>query len=329
MTQKALRIAFAGTPDFAAQHLSALLNHTQDHWQVVAVYSQPDRPAGRGKKLQASPVKILAQEHNIPVHQPLSLNSADQQGLLKSLQLDVLVVVAYGLLLPQAILDIPRAGCLNVHASLLPRWRGAAPIERAILTGDNETGVSIMQMDAGLDTGDILLTLSTPLSPTDNSLTLTSRLLDLGCQGLLKILEQLHSESPFAPIQQATLEQNGTPGVYASKLKKSEALIDWNRPATELQRQINAFYPRSPAYCFLNNTRIRIIHSHADTEPLKAQPGTIVESSSKGLVISCQHSSLVVTQVQLAGKKASSIADILNGQTKLFSPGTILRSQEL
>lgn len=324
MNQQALRIAFAGTPDFAAQHLKALLDSEQNN--LVAVYTQPDRPSGRGKKDKPSPVKSLALAHEIPVYQPLNFDSSEQVALLESLQIDVMIVVAYGLLLPQYILDIPRFGCLNVHASLLPRWRGAAPIERAILAGDLETGISIMQMDAGLDTGDILLTATTRIEPQENSSILTARLITLGCQTLINVLEQIQ-KNELSPVQQIILEQNGSPSTYAKKLHKSEALIDWNRPALEVQRQVNAFFPRSPAYCFLHSKRVRIIQSRPDLGTSDTAPGTVVSSSSQGLLIACFESSLLVTHVQLEGKKANSITDILNGQPDLFAPGIKFNSK--
>lgn len=325
MTHRPLRIVFAGTPDFAAQHLQVLL--ADETITLVGVYTQPDRPAGRGKKARPGPVKSLALANDIPVYQPLDLNSSEQEAFLRSLDVDVMIVVAYGLLLPQAILATPRFGCLNVHASLLPRWRGAAPIERAILAGDLETGISIMQMDAGLDTGDILFTLKTPLTPEDNSQQLTLRLIGLGCQGLLEVLEQIRNNR-VTPIQQTSLEEAGIPSTYAKKLSKAEALIDWNLSSEVIQRKVNAFFPRSPAFCFLNNKRIRIIQSHPVAKSVDKPPGTIIDVEPQGMLIACKDSSIVITHLQLEGKKANSLAAILNGQSELFSLGSVFKTIE-
>ena len=290
---------------------------------MVAVYSQPDRRSGRGKKLNPSPVKTLALEHQIPVYQPLTLKSDEAVEQLKALNIDVMVVVAYGLLLPQAILSTPRCGCINVHASVLPFWRGAAPIERAILAGDSKSGISIMQMDAGLDTGDTLLTLETPIEICDNSETLTQRLLSLGCQGLITVLKQLSTGTL------ALEPQNHALSSYAKKLEKTEALIHWNRPALEIQRQINAFFPRSPAYCFFNNERLRVIQSQPEEVALSSLPGTIIDITPQGLLVACQDSALLINKVQLAGKKPNTISAISNGQPQLFNIGAVLKSLEI
>jgi methionyl-tRNA formyltransferase len=316
MNNQALHIVFAGTTGFAALHLHALL---ENNYHVGAVYTQPDRPAGRGKKLRPSPVKQLAIDFGIPVFQPDSLKTSEQQELLRSLKIDLMVVVAYGLLLPQAVLDIPHYGCINVHASLLPRWRGAAPIERAILAGDSETGITIMQMDAGLDTGDILFSLSTPIEPHDNSETVSSRLAGLGCQGLLETLD-LISIGKLTPTP-----QDNTQSTYAEKLSTADAQIIWNRPAQEIQRQIAAFYPRSPGWTYINEQRIRIIQSHPDVRKFPSSPGTIVKSDRSGLLVSCKNSSLLIEQMQLSGKNPNKVAEILNSHHALFSVGSIFK----
>ena len=229
-----LKIVFAGTPDFSVPALDALLTSGHD---VIAVYTQPDRPAGRGRKLTASPVKARALEHGIPVHQPLSLKRPEEQERLAALAPDVMVVVAYGLLLPPAVLAIPRLGCVNIHASLLPRWRGAAPIQRAILAGDAETGVTLMQMEKGLDTGPMLATVRCPIGPDDTAETLHDRLAALGAGALVPTLERLdRGEITAEP-------QDDTQACYAAKLDKAEAVLDWRRPAVELERQVRAFNP--------------------------------------------------------------------------------------
>ncbi len=314
-----LRLAFAGTPDFAAHHLHCLLAADA---QVVAVYSQPDRPSGRGKKLLPTPVKAIALQHGIPVHQPTSLKDHDEQQHLRELALDVLVVVAYGLLLPKAVLDIPRHGCINVHASLLPRWRGAAPVERAILAGDRETGVTIMQMNQGLDTGDTLLTLPTPIGDRDNAAVLGERLSRLGCQGQLATLEAIATGTARATPQDEAL------ACYAAKLSKQEALIDWRLDAAAIQRQVNAFFPRSPAFSFLNGERVRIIESTPLAESTTARPGTILAAGKAGLVVSCGQGRLLVSRMQLPGKTVMTVQDILNAHAAQFSPGLCFSDQE-
>jgi len=214
-----LRVIFAGTPDFAARHLDALL---AANYNVVGVFTQPDRPAGRGKKLMPSPVKVVAQEHGLPVFQPASLRPADNQQLIADLNADIMVVVAYGLILPKAVLEMPRLGCINVHGSLLPRWRGAAPIQRSLWAGDDETGVTIMQMDVGLDTGDMLYKLACPITPDDTSASLYDKLAELGPQGLIETLQLLARGKAKPEVQD---ESKVT---YAEKLSKEEALLDWS-----------------------------------------------------------------------------------------------------
>ncbi|MDG2090216.1 MAG: methionyl-tRNA formyltransferase [Gammaproteobacteria bacterium] len=310
MNTPALRIGFAGTPDFAASHLDALLNAK---YNILGVYTQPDRPAGRGKKDKPSPVKTLSLKSNLPIFQPQSLKNEEAQEQLQKLNLDVLVVVAYGLILPQEILDMPRYGCINVHASLLPRWRGAAPIERAILAGDKITGVTIMQMDAGLDTGDILLSSETPIDANDNSASLTARLKSIGQDALLDVLKEIQSNSIKC------LKQNNDISTYASKLSKEEALISWDKSAEEILRQVNAFYPRSPAYCFYHGQRLRIIQASALTKNSAGSTGTIGQISHNGIEINCADSSLLVNRIQLPGKAEISIKDFLNGRKDYFS----------
>lgn len=219
-----LRIIFAGTPDFAARHLDALLSSQH---QIVGVFTQPDRPAGRGNKLTPSPVKVLAEQHNLPVFQPVSLRPEDNQKLVSDLNADVMVVVAYGLILPKAVLDMPRLGCINVHGSLLPRWRGAAPIQRALWAGDAETGVTIMQMDVGLDTGDMLHKVSCPITAQDTSATLYDKLAEMGPQGLLATLAELANGTATPEKQDEALV------TYAEKLSKEEARLNWTLSAAQ------------------------------------------------------------------------------------------------
>jgi len=240
---QALRIVFAGTPEFAAEHLKALLDSPHE---IVAVYTQPDRPAGRGQKLMPSPVKQLAAQHGLPVLQPPTLRAPEAQAELAALQPDLMVVVAYGLILPQAVLDIPRLGCINSHASLLPRWRGAAPIQRAVQAGDAESGVTVMQMEAGLDTGPMLLKVSTPISAEDTGGSLHDRLARLGPPAVVEAIAGLAAGTLKGEVQNDAL------ATYAHKLSKDEAKLDWSRPAVELERAVRAFDPWPVCHTTLN-----------------------------------------------------------------------------
>lgn len=311
-TDDGLKIIFAGTPEFAARHLTALL---QSPHRVLAVYTQPDRPAGRGKKLQASPVKEAALAAGVEVQQPLSLKAPEAQATLAAYGADVMVVVAYGLLLPASVLESPRFGCINVHASLLPRWRGAAPIQRAIEAGDTETGVTIMQMDVGLDTGPMLLTRICPILPDDNATDLHDRLAEIGPMALLEALQQL---------QDGTLrgeEQDNSRATYAHKLTKDEALIDWAQPASAIERRIRAFNPFPVAFTTFANEPLRIFEAKVHTRPHSAAPGTILQVDRE-LVVACgEQTSLALLTVQLPGKKAMAVRDLLNGAAGRWQPG--------
>lgn len=307
-----LKIIFAGTPDFAAVHLQGIL--AAGEHDVIAVYSQPDRPAGRGKKLKPSPVKQLALEHNIPVYQPLNFKSAEDQEALKDLNADLMVVVAYGLLLPKVILDAPRLGCINVHASLLPRWRGAAPIQRAIEAGDSETGVIIMQMDEGLDTGDMLLEARCSITATDTGGSLHDKLADIGVPALNQALRQLASGSATAT------RQDDSQSCYAAKINKQEQAIDWRQPAVELERKIRAFNPFPVAYCSLSGERIKIWQ--AAVTPESGPPGQILHADKKQIVVGCGQGSLALQIIQLPGGKALDIPAVMNSKADLFTTDT-------
>lgn len=312
VSKKALKVIFAGTPEFAALHLQALLD---SHHQVCAVYSQPDRQAGRGRKLQASPVKTLALNHNIPVYQPVSLKSADEQQQLAALDADVMVVVAYGLILPKAILTSPRLGCINVHASLLPRWRGAAPIQRAILAGDQESGISYMQMNEGLDTGDVLSTLRCPILAGDTASDLHNRLATLGSQQLAAVLDQLAAGALMPQ------PQDNSQATYAAKLDKNEAQINWQDSAVAIERKIRAFNPWPVAFTYRDDEVLRLWLASASTETSSAQPGTIVRVSKQGIVVACGQGLLTVESLQLAGGKVLSCEQVLASKKELFLPG--------
>ncbi|MEX1033976.1 MAG: methionyl-tRNA formyltransferase [Cellvibrionaceae bacterium] len=315
-----LRIVFAGTPAFAADYLSALL--ASQH-QVVAVYTQPDRPAGRGKKLTASPVKQLATTHELPVWQPVSLRGSEEQAQIISLNADVMVVVAYGLILPQPVLDAPGLGCLNVHASLLPRWRGAAPIQRAIEAGDTETGITIMQMDAGLDTGPMLATARCEIKTTDTAGTLLERLAQLGKQPLLSVLEQLSLRTAtYTP-------QNESQASYASKIDKREAEINWRHGAAGIDRKIRAFNPLPGAFTHYQGQRIRILRAaplppsgdNDEREHDELATGTVAAAQGADLVVRCGDGQLRLIEIQLPGKKSMPVDDVLRGNKDLFVPG--------
>ncbi|KAA0013110.1 methionyl-tRNA formyltransferase [Billgrantia pellis] len=316
-----LRVIFAGTPDFAAFSLAALL---ESRHRVVAVYTQPDRPAGRGRKLTASPVKSLALEHALPVHQPESLKSPQAQAELAALEADIMVVVAYGLILPQAVLDIPPLGCLNVHASLLPRWRGAAPIQRAIEAGDSESGVTIMQMDVGLDTGAMLLTRRTPITPTTTGGELHDTLASLGGEAIVAALDALTGEGLTATPQP---EEGVT---YAAKLSKTEAELDFMRSATELAAKVRAFNPWPVAWCACGEERLRLLLAEAAArraDEASAAPGTLLDPDPDALRIACGSRGdevLRVTRAQLPGGKPLSARDLLNARSERLRPGRIL-----
>ncbi|MGY6027602.1 methionyl-tRNA formyltransferase [Phytobacter sp. AG2a] len=310
-----LRIVFAGTPDFAARHLDALLS--SDH-QVVGVFTQPDRPAGRGKKLMPSPVKVLAEEKGIPVYQPVSLRPQDNQQLVADLHADVMIVVAYGLILPKAVLDMPRLGCLNVHGSLLPRWRGAAPIQRSLWAGDRETGVTIMQMDVGLDTGDMLYKLACPITDEDTSATLYDKLAQLGPQGLLETLKQIATDSAQPEVQNEALV------TYAEKLSKEEALIDWSLSANQLERCIRAFNPWPMSYFIIDEQPVKVWKASVIHAQTNAEPGTIVEANKHGIQVATAEGILNLESLQPAGKKAMNAQDLLNSRREWFTPGNRL-----
>ncbi|HBX05354.1 methionyl-tRNA formyltransferase [Leclercia adecarboxylata] len=310
-----LRIIFAGTPDFAARHLDALLSSGH---QVVGVFTQPDRPAGRGKKLMPSPVKVLAEEHGLPVFQPASLRPQENQQLVADLNADVMVVVAYGLILPKAVLDMPRLGCINVHGSLLPRWRGAAPIQRSLWAGDADTGVTIMQMDVGLDTGDMLYKLSCPITDEDTSATLYDKLAELGPKGLIDTLQQLADNRVQPEVQDEALV------TYAEKLTKEEARLDWSLPAAQLERCIRAFNPWPMSWLEIDGQPVKVWQASVIAGPVNAAPGTIIEANKQGIQVATVEGILNLESLQPAGKKAMSAQDLLNSRREWFTPGNSL-----
>lgn len=312
-----MKIIFAGTPDFAATALAALLNNSDN--EIIAVYTQPDRKAGRGQKLTASAVKQLALEHNLPVYQPLNFKSSTEEGLAAQQQLaelggDVMVVAAYGLILPQVVLDTPKYGCLNIHGSLLPRWRGAAPVQRAIATGDQETGVTIMKMAAGLDTGDMLYKTLCPILATDNSSTLMDK---LAVQGGDAIVEVLKSEQSLQDYLAQREVQDEALTIYAHKLDKAEAKIDWSQSAAHIDRNIRAFNPWPVAHTPLDETQnLKVWDCQAsDQQASDAVAGQIIAIDKQGVHVMCgDQQSLCLTSLQWPGAKAFNAQQIFQSQ---------------
>ena len=319
-----MKIIFAGTPEFAAVALDALLK--TEH-EIVAVYTQPDRKAGRGQKLTASAVKQLALAHDIPVHQPLHFKSSTEEGLaaqaeLKALNADVMVVAAYGLILPQVVLDTPKYGCLNIHGSLLPRWRGAAPIQRAISTGDTETGVTIMKMAAGLDTGDMMYKTYCPIEATDTSASLHDKLAQQGAEATVKVLA---SESTLQHYLDNREVQDEALTVYAYKLSKAEAQINWNSTAVQIDRNIRAFNPWPVAFIALDESNnLRVWGSMLSQENAQAQAaGTILAIDKQGVHVACgDEHAVCLSSLQWPGGKPLNAVQIL--QTQKLNIGQIL-----
>lgn len=312
---ESLKIIFAGTPEFAAGHLAVLLktNH-----QVVGVLTPPDKPAGRGNKLTPSPVKLLAQQHQIPIFQPTTLKKEENHQWIKDQNADLMVVVAYGFILPKAVLEIPRLGCLNVHGSLLPRWRGAAPIQRSIWAGDAEAGVTIMQMDEGLDTGDMLYKAACPITAEDTSATLYKKLALIGPDALIHTLDLLTSQQCIAEKQDDSLAN------YAEKLSKEEAHIDWRLPAEQIERCIRAFNPWPMSYFIVQEQLIKVWKANVIAEAHNEKPGTILEANKNGICIATGNGKLNITQLQPPGKKAMGAQDLLNSRRDWFNLGQLI-----
>lgn len=303
-----MKLIFAGTPRFSVPTLQALIDSEHD---IVAVYTQPDKPAGRGQKLQASPIKLLAQQHNLNIYQPKTLRDVNEQNYLSAWHADAMIVIAYGLILPKAVLEAPRYGCINVHASLLPRWRGAAPIQRAILAGDQETGITIMQMDEGLDTGAMLHKVSCPILATDTTQILHDRLAHLGAEALIKTLDKLEKIIPET--------QNDIQSCYAKKISKEEAQINWQLSATELDRMVRGFNPWPIAYTYLNEHAIRIWQTQVINTNTQVAPGTIVHVDKNSIDVATGENTLRLLQIQLPGGRCLPVKDILNAKADWFA----------
>ncbi|WP_323909903.1 methionyl-tRNA formyltransferase [Aeromonas caviae] len=310
-----LKLIFAGTPDFAARHLAALLSSGHE---VVAVYTQPDKPAGRGQKLTASPVKELALAHDLPVYQPASLRNEAAQAELAALGADLMVVVAYGLILPKAVLDTPRLGCINVHGSLLPRWRGAAPIQRSIWAGDAETGVTIMQMDVGLDTGAMIRKVTCPIASDETSASLYDKLAGLGPQALVDTLDAMAAGDTAAEPQDDALAN------YAEKLSKEEARIDWSMDAVAIERCIRAFNPWPISWFDVAGQTVKVWQAEAVAQDHGQAAGTLLKADKQGIEVATGQGVLRLLTLQPPGKKAMSVSDLLNSRRDWFEPGTQL-----
>ncbi|KZN14407.1 methionyl-tRNA formyltransferase [Marinomonas sp. TW1] len=313
MTSSPLRVVFAGTPDFAAASLHALIAHKdQNQYELVGVYTQPDRPAGRGQKLVQSPVKQLAVQHDIPVYQPINFKQEDDKKQLAELNADIMIVAAYGIILPKDILETPKMGCINVHASLLPRWRGAAPIHRAIIAGDEQTGITIMQMDVGLDTGDMLLKAQCDIGATETYASLHDRLATLGGTALIDALEKLKA-SEITPEPQ---DEANT--CYAAKLTKQEGNLDWSHTSALLERQVRALSPWPAAYTFsqVGSMKIHAASASDASSASELAAGTILKSDKNGVLVATGEGALLITELQFAGGKRMKVQDALNGKHK-------------
>lgn len=316
MTSSPLRIVFAGTPEFAAQHLSHLIT---ENFNIVGCYTQPDRPAGRGKKLQPSAVKSVALEHDIPVFQPQTFKVEEAQQELAELNADLMIVVAYGLILPKVVLDTPKLGCINVHGSILPKWRGAAPIQRAVLTGDAQTGVTIMQMDIGLDTGDMLLIETCDIESSDTSGSVYEKLQQLGPKALVTAVNKIANNDIVA------IKQDDNEATYAHKLTKEEAIINWSDSAEQIERNIRGYQPWPVATTQLAENTIKIWQANVINESTDAAPGTILSADKNGISVATGNGILNILQLQPPGKKPMSASDFVNGRGEWVVPGSIIK----
>jgi methionyl-tRNA formyltransferase len=310
-----VRVIFAGTPEFAATHLHSLIN--DDAQEVVAAYTQPDRAAGRGKKLTSSPVKLLALQYGIPIYQPSCLDDETALSDLAALKADIMVVVAYGIILPQSVLRIPSYGCINVHASVLPKWRGAAPIQRAIENGDQTSGITVIQMDAGLDTGAMLSVSHCNLDESETSASLHNKLAILGVDSLASTLRKIKDQTALSIAQDSDLSS------YANKIKKSEALVDWSESAHVIERKIRAYNPFPVSFSMLDGLRIKIWSATVLYKEGSGEIGGIISATARGLEIKCGQYCLLIHEIQLPGKARMPVSEVLKSKAQLFSRGKI------
>ncbi|WED43258.1 methionyl-tRNA formyltransferase [Legionella cardiaca] len=311
-----MNIVFAGTPEFTLPSLRALAESAH---RLLAVYTQPDRPAGRGRKLQPSAVKSWALTQHIPIYQPLNFRNEEDVAELAALQPDLMVVIAYGLILPRRVLAIPKLGCINVHASLLPRWRGASPIQHAILHGDSETGVTIMQMDAGMDAGDKLMEVRCPILPDDTAGNLHDRLAELATEPLLATINAL-------ALGQAMPEaQHHEQATYAKKISKEDAAIDWHKTANDINNQIRAYNPWPIAYTKIGEEILRIYRAHVVEHSVTAEPGTILSLDKQGMLVATGQHALMVEYIQFPGSKVMKVADWLNANRSQLKVNFVLQ----
>jgi methionyl-tRNA formyltransferase len=311
-----LSIVFAGTPQFGLPCLNALL---QSRHRLKAIYTQPDRPSGRGRKLQASAVKEWALQHHLTVYQPLNFKSLESIAELQALKPDVMVVIAYGLILPRSVLDIPRLGCINVHASLLPRWRGASPIQHAILSGDEKSGVTLMQMDVGMDTGDMLYKVEYPLKLGETAGSLHDELAQLSVKPLLTILDAIETNTVKPEVQKNDL------ATYAGKINKEDAHIDWHRPALDIDRSIRAYNPWPIAYTLVGTEILRIHKASVIQLESSEVPGSIINIDKRGILVATGFEGLLIETIQFPGAKAMSVKDWLNSGKTVLQVGLILQ----
>lgn len=306
-----MRIIFCGTPDFSVPPLKALAAAGHD---ITAVFTQPDKPKGRGQQMQKTPVKEAAEQLGIPVHQPTGLKNDDVVSQMAAMQADLMVVVAYGLIIPQNILDLPRHGCWNIHASLLPRWRGAAPIHRAILAGDAQTGVAIMQMEAGLDTGPVFHQYPTDIRPEDTGQSLHDRLSHMGAEAIVQCVEELQRGCLPAPQP-----QDHSLATYAHKLEKTESMIDWQQSARRIERQIRAFNPWPGSQAEIQGETVKLWHAKAHDADQSGEPGRLVKADKANLVVQCGAGQLHILEIQKAGKKRMPVAAFMASRAAWFT----------
>lgn len=310
-----MKLIFAGTPDFSVPTLKKLIESEHD---VVAVLTQPDKPKGRGRKLTKSPIKMLAESHEIPVLQPITLKNEAIQSTLRAYHADIMIVIAYGLLLPKTVLEMFPSGCINVHASLLPKYRGASPIQAALLSGDKQTGVTIMKMDVGMDTGDMLHHLACHIDLQETAQTLHDKLAELGSHALIELLNSMQ-QSELNPIK-----QDDRLATYAPKIKKTDAQIDWSKSAETLDREVRAYYGWPVSYTTTHGEALRVWESNLSNQAHNATAGEVIACSENGIIVACGRGALSLSKIQLPGGKILPVKDYLNANRQRFQIGTML-----